>query len=93
MAAIIGHGVQTVKDKFHPYLDNNVLSLPLSLLERVLHIDRVFIALSMFLSLVPSPTIPMSLGLTVLITLYLVFGWGNEALCHFLALVYPVFAT
>lgn len=83
-----------IKNRLHPYLYNNPISPFLDIAERKIHLDRSILVLGIFLQIFFAfYNIFFHLGPLGILASYLVIGWGNDFVCNFLGIIYPVFAS
>ncbi|CAF1521836.1 unnamed protein product [Adineta steineri] len=77
MAALLQKNFDKVKNRINPYLHNNRISPLLDLAENKIHVERSIIAL----------------GLSGIFAIYLIFGCGNDFICNFIGILYPIYAS
>ncbi len=95
MAGIIRTLLDKIKNVLNPYFNSGWMGLIFGLLEQTIHIERTLIGLSTFLLYFFFRFFHrfILLGLFVILGIYLLIGWGNDIVCNFIGIAYPVYAS
>jgi len=77
MAAVVQNQLRRFEQKVKPYLYEGPLTTYWGLIEQKTKVKREQLAL----------------GLLAFVAIYLVLGWGNDVVCNFIGLIFPIYAS
>ncbi len=93
MATVILISFLKAKNQLDSYLNDDRISPFLDFAEQKLRLKRSLIAVGMLFLFFFIFCSIIHLGLFGILAIYLVIGWGNDFVCNFIGILYPIYAS